>query len=188
MVGDPGQRTDVASKNPEVVARLRRDYEGWWKLVSARAGEYARIIIGDAKENPSRLTAHDWHGEGALKTWNQKSILEGPAANGFWAVHARAGRYTFELRRWPKELDLPLGAAYQHPADNRETTPGRAIPGIHKARIRIGAIDKTIDVDPAARAAVFELDLATGPGELQTWLISSDGSERGAYFVYARRA
>ena len=188
MVGDPGQRTDVASKNPEVVARLRRDYEDWWKLVSARAGEYARIIIGDAKENPARLTAHDWHGEGALKTWNQKSILEGPAANGFWAVHARAGRYTFELRRWPKELDLPLGAAYQHPADNRETTPGRAIPGIHKARIRIGAIDKTIDVDPAARAAVFELDLPAGPWELQTWLISSDGSDRGAYFVYARRA
>ena len=188
MVSDPGQRTDVASKNPEVLARLRRDYEVWWKLVSARAGEYARIIIGDPKENPSRLTAHDWHGEGALKTWNQKSILEGPAANGFWAVHARAGRYTFELRRWPKELDLPLEAAYQHPADNRETTPGRAIPGIHKARIRIGAIDKTIDVDPAARAAVFELDLPAGPGELQTWLISNDGTQRGAYFVYARRA
>lgn len=188
MVSDPGQRTDVASKNPEVVARLRRDYEDWWNLVSARASEYARIIIGDAKENPSRLTAHDWHGEGALTTWNQKSILEGPAANGFWAVHARAGRYTFELRRWPKELDLPLGAAYEHPADNRETTPGRAIPGIHKARIRLGAIDKTIEVDPAARAAVFELDLPAGPGELQTWLISNDGSERGAYFVYARRA
>ena len=188
MASDPGQRNDVASKNPDVVARLRRDYEDWWNLVSARAGEYARIIIGDPKENPSRLTAHDWHGEGALKTWNQKSILEGPAANGFWAVHARAGRYTFELRRWPKDLDLPLGAAYQHPADNRETTPGRAIPGIHKARIRIGAIDKTIDVDPAARAAVFELDLPAGPGELQTWLISSDGSDRGAYFVYARRA
>ncbi|MFN0100871.1 MAG: arylsulfatase [Bryobacteraceae bacterium] len=187
MRADPGQRNDVAARNPDIVTRLRRDYEDWWTLVSTRAGEYARIILGDPKENPARLTAHDWHGEGALKTWNQKSILQGPDANGFWAVDTRAGHYTFELRRWPKELDLPLGAAYKHAADNRETTPGRAIPGIHKARIRIGAIDKTIEVDPAAHAAVFTIDLPAGPAELQTWLISSDGSERGAYFLYTRR-
>lgn len=188
MRADPGQRNDVAAGHPDVVARLKSDYENWWKLVSARAGEYARIILGDPKENPARLTAHDWHGDGALKTWNQKSILEGPDANGFWAVHTRAGRYIFELRRWPKELDLSIGAAYKHPSDNRETTPGRAIPGIHKARMRIGAIDKTINIDPATHAAIFDLDLPAGPAELQTWLIASDGSERGAYFVYVRRA
>ena len=81
-----------------------------------------------------------------------------------------------------------MEVAYKHPADNRETTPGRAIRGIHKARIRIGAIDKTIDVDPTAHAAVYTIDLPAGPAELQTWLISSDGTERGAYFVYVRRA
>ena len=86
------------------------------------------------------------------------------------------------------ELDLALGAAYKNPAGNRETTPGRAIRGIHKARIRIGAIDRTIDVDPSAHAAVFTIDLPSGPAELQTWLISIDGTERGAYFVYVRRA
>jgi arylsulfatase A-like enzyme len=187
MRTDPAQRTDVAAQHPDIVARLTRDYEDWWKLVSARAGEYARIILGDPKENPARLTAHDWHGDGALKTWNQKAILQGPDANGFWAVLTRAGRYSFELRRWPKELDLPLGAGYQPPQDNRETTPGRAIAGIDKARIRIGNIDRTIDVTPAAHAAVFELDLPAGPAELQTWLLSGDGAERGAYFVYARR-
>ena len=184
---DAGQRTDVAAKHPEVVARLRRDYEDWWRLVSARAGEYARIVIGDPKENPARLTAHDWHGEGATKTWNQRSILQGPDANGFWAVQARAGRYSFELRRWPKELDLALGAGYTQPADNRESAAGRAIPGIHRARIRVGAVDMRMDIDPAANGAVFEIDLPAGPAELQTWLISKDGTERGAYFVYARR-
>lgn len=187
MRADPGQRNDVAARHPDVVARLKRDYEEWWKLVSARAGEYARIILGDPKENPSTLTAHDWHGEGATRAWNQQFILRGPDANGFWAVQTRAGRYTFELRRWPKELDLPLGAAYSPAPDNREKTPGRAIPGIHKARIRIGAVDRTIDIDPNAHAATFELDLPAGPAELQTWLISSDGAERGAYYVYAHR-
>jgi arylsulfatase A-like enzyme len=184
---DPSQKVDVAAKHPEVVARLKADYEKWWTLVSARASEYARIVLGDPKDNPARLTSHDWHGEGALRSWNQKAILEGPDANGFWAVQTKPGRYTFELRRWPREINLPLGAAYTHPAGNRETTPGRAIPGIHKARIRIGALDRTIDIDPAASAAKFELDLPGGPADLQTWLLSSDGSERGAYFVYAER-
>ncbi|MBL8241544.1 MAG: arylsulfatase [Bryobacterales bacterium] len=187
MRSDPGQRVDVASQHPDVVARLKASYEEWWTLVSARAGEYARIIIGDAKDNPAKLTAHDWHGDGALKTWNQRSILQGPDANGFWAVLVRAGRYRMELRRWPKEVGLALGAAYTPPPGNRETAPGRAIAGIERARIRIGAVDRTIDVDPAAPAAVFELELAAGPAELQTWLLSKDGSERGAYFLYAER-
>lgn len=184
---DAGQERDVAAEHPEVVARLRRDYEAWWAMVSKRAGEYARIVIGDARENPARLTSHDWHGAGAEKAWNHRSILQGPDVNGFWAVEARAGRYRIELRRWPKELDLPLGAGYAAPADYREKAAGRAIAGIEKARIRIGAVDKTVAVDGGSMAAVFEVDLPAGPAELQTWLLSNDGTERGAYFVYAER-
>jgi arylsulfatase A-like enzyme len=187
MRNDPGQRTDVSAQHPEIVARLKHDYEEWWTVVSARAGDYARIILGDPKENPSRLTAHDWHGDGALKTWNQKSILQGADANGFWAVDVRAGRYSIELRRWPRELDLPLGAPYRPPADNREDTQGRAISDIRKARVRIGAIDRTIAIDPTAHFAEFMLNLPAGPAALQTWFLSEDGSERGAYFVYTRR-
>ncbi len=184
---DPGQKNDVAAAHPEVLAKLKAEYEAWWKEVSARAGEYARIVLGSPSEPVSRLTAHDWHGEGALQTWNQASILRGPNANGFWAVEARGGRYRFELRRWPKELDLPLGAAYTPPADNREKTAGRAIGGIKTARIRIGKIEKTMAVSGVEKAAVFELAVPEGPAELQTWLVSEDGSERGAYFVYATR-
>ncbi len=187
MRKDPGQKTDVAGEHPDVVARLRRDYETWWAMVSKRAGEYARIILGDPHENPVRMTAHDWHGEGATKTWNQASILRGPDANGFWAVLVRAGKYRVELRRWPRELDLPLGAAYTPPADNREKSAGRAIGGIGKARLRVGSVDRTIAIDPAERAAIFEVDLPSGPAELQTWLISADGTERGAYYVYAEK-
>jgi arylsulfatase B len=184
---DAGQKRDVATENPEVVARLRAEYESWWAMVSKRAGEYARIILGDPKENPARLTAHDWHGTGALLAWNHQGILKGPDANGFWAVLTRAGRYRVELRRWPRELDLALGAGYVPPADYREKTVGRAIAGIHKARLRVGAIDRTMEVDPGAKAAVFTVDLPAGPFELQTWLLSSDGTERGAYYVYAER-
>ena len=102
-------------------------------------------------------------------------------------MEARAGRYTFELRRWPRELDLPLNAAYAPPAGNRESTPGRAIGGIKKARLRIGAVDKTVEVDDTQPAVRLTADLPAGPAELQTWLVSADGTERGAYYVYVRR-
>jgi len=187
MKTDPGQRVDVAAKHPEVVKRLKADYEQWWKMVSVRGNEYARIVLGDPAENPARLTAHDWHGEGALKTWNQKAILEGPEANGFWAVEVRKGRYLIELRRWPREVGLPLGSAYQNPAGNREMTPGRAIGGLHQARLRVGSVDVSKEIDPGETAVRFEVDLASGPAELQTWLKSKDGTERGAYFVYVER-
>jgi arylsulfatase B len=184
---DPGQRTDVAAQEPAVVARLRADYEGWWQMVSARAGEYARILIGDARENPVRLTAHDWHGAGALAAWNQRSILAGPAANGFWALEARAGRYRFALRRWPAEVNLPLGAAYTPEKGNRDQTPGKAIAGLRRARIRLGSLEREMPVDPGQAAVVFEVELAAGPVELQTWLEAADGSARGAYYVDVTR-
>ena len=183
---DPGQQTDLAAAQPQIVAQLRSAYESWWTTVSARGNEYARIILGDPHENPSRLTAHDWHGAGAEKIWNQRAIRQAPGVNGFWAVETRAGRYRFELRRWPEELRLSLSAPFADPSPNRETAAGRAVP-VTRARIRIGAEDRTIDVKPADTAAVFEFSLPAGPAELQTWLISPDGSERGAYYVYARR-
>jgi arylsulfatase B len=186
MAKDPGQRTDIAAANAPLVESLKSEYEKWWKVVSARANEYARIIIGDAKENPSRLTAHDWHGDDAVKAWNQRAIRQGPVANGFWAIEARAGRYRFELRRWPREVNLPLTAPYTDPAPNREEVQGKAIP-ITKARIQIGAQDMAIDCQPTDLAAVFEMTLPAGPAELRTWLITADGAERGAYFVYAER-
>ena len=187
MQADPGQRTDVAAGEPAVVARLRADYEKWWQMVSARAGEYARIIIGDARENPVRLTAHDWHGAGALAAWNQRSILAGPAANGFWALEARAGRYRFALRRWPAEVNLPLGAAYTPDRGNRDQTPGKAIAGLQKARIRLGSLEQEMAIDPGQPAVVFTVQLPAGPVELQTWLEAADGSSRGAYYVDVTR-
>jgi len=187
VLADPGQKTDLAGKEPAVVARLKSDYESWWRLVGARAGEYARIVIGDPKENPVRLTAHDWHGAGALATWNQKAILTGPVANGFWALEARPGRYRFALRRWPAELGLALGAAYTPEPGNREQTPGKAIVGLRRARIKLGGIERETSVDASKVAVTFELRLPAGPMELQTWLIAEDGTERGAYYVDVER-
>lgn len=185
---DPGQRQNVAAQHPQVVERLKHDYEIWWKDTSRRANEYVRIVLGNDRENPVRLTCHDWHGEnGAELTWNQRAIRKAPAANGFWTVEIeQTASYRIELRRWPKEVDLPINAPYRDPKPNRETTPGLAISAV-KARLSIGGVQQTQAIQPADKAAVFTLRLSRGPAELRTWFYDKDGTERGAYYVYVHR-
>ena len=188
MTADPGQRRNVAAEQPDVVARLTQSYDEWWRLASARNNDVVRIVIGHPRENPSRLTCHDWHGtEGA---WNQRAIRNGVAANGDWAVEVdRAGRYRIELRRWPKEVGLAIDAAFKDAEPNREEVPGKAI-AVARARLAVGPVDKTIEVKAGDVAAVFTVSLPAGPASLRTWFYGpADGAlERGAYFVYVEYA
>jgi arylsulfatase A-like enzyme len=175
---DPGQKDDVAGRNTDVVQRLRQAYEDWWADVSTRFDEYCQIVLGSDKENPTRLTCHDWHGGDDLPPWDQTQVLKGPPANGFWAVEVeQAGDYEFSLRRWPKEVDQPIHAAIPG---------GRAIQAT-RARLTIGDIERTGPVAPEAREVVFRVPLKPGQMKLQTWLTAEDGTARGAYFVYVRR-
>lgn len=184
---DPGQQSNIAADHPDVVKELSAAYEKWWEAASVRAGQFSRIVIGSEAENPARLTCHDWLSDGAMETWNQRGIRQAPAANGPWMVEvAAAGTYEIELRRWPRELDLPINAPFEDEEPNRETAKGVAI-GAAKARLTIAGHDETAAVGAEDNGVRFEVELEAGPAQLQTWFIGKDGTERGAYFVYARR-
>ncbi len=188
IVKDPGQKVNIAAKNASVVERLSREYDAWWKTASALNNAYVRIVLGNDRENPSRLTCHDWHGEGgADATWNQRAIRQGPAANGFWAVDVEtAGTYRIELRRWPREVDLPINATYRDAKPNREKVPGKAISAI-RAKLSLAGVEQTRPVAGEDKAATFTVQLPRGPAELRTWFYGQDGTERGAYFVYVEK-
>jgi arylsulfatase A-like enzyme len=98
MVADPYELKDVADQHPEVVERMRKGYEEWFKDVSSTRG-YApvRIHLGSAQENPVVLTRQDWRGPRA--GW-------GPKDRGYWEVYAAAGRYTVTVHFAP----APAGA------------------------------------------------------------------------------
>jgi len=173
MTADPGQKQDVAAEHPEVVRQLAAFYEKWWQDVSARHGEYCRIVLGADQENPAALTAHDWH-EGS-PPWSQGHIRSGSKANGFWAVEvARDGEYEIELRRWPKE------------AGEKPINEG---PGVKAttARLTIGEVDQTVPVPADAVGVTFRVELKAGPARLQSWLADEKGDSRGAYYAYVRR-
>lgn len=96
MKADPFEKSDVAAKHPEVVARLKKDYDAWFKDVSGtRPDNYAppRILLGTAHEDPVVLTRQDWRGA----DW-------GPKANGHWEVRVtEAGEYDVTLLFKPRD-------------------------------------------------------------------------------------
>jgi len=184
---DPGQKINLAAHHPEVVATLKAAYDSWWDRVSVGGKEYVRIVIGSDQENPSRLNSMDWHGDGSELSWNQAQIRTAPLANGFWALEvSRTGRYRFELRRWPREVDLPIDAPYLDAKPNREKTPGVAIAAT-TAQLMIGDVHQTKPVSPGAKFVAFECDLPKGPAALRTAFYDAVLNERGAYYVYVER-
>ena len=117
---------------------------------------------------PANLPCHDWHTNNGPVPWNHGHIRKGPVANGFWAVNfEKAGKYEITLRRWPSREEKKIGAT--------------------KARIRIGTLEKSQDVNPGENGSTFKLDVPAGKTRLQTWLQRTDGKTCGAYFVEVRR-
>jgi arylsulfatase A-like enzyme len=90
IVSDPDETTDVSAQHPDIVDKMRRGYEAWFKDVCARGFDPPRIELGTPHDNPVVLTRQDWRAPHA--GWNGSSICH-------WEVHvAEAGDYEITLR------------------------------------------------------------------------------------------
>ncbi len=186
LAADPMQQQNVADQHPEVVAKMRAHLDSWWGEVEDLANEPQRVTIGSDAENPLMLTACEW-----LDVFvdQQGQIRRGVRKNGYWHLDvAEAGEYEFELRRWPREADTALRAglpAIQLTAGSRG--PGVALP-IAQARIRLGHLTMSKQVEEHDLSAVFQVTLERGPVRLHTWFDDEDGEAiAGSYYVYVRR-
>jgi len=172
---DPAQKNNIAAANPEIVERLRAEYEKWWSELSEQFDKYCHIVLGSDKQNPTRLMSHDWHE--CNPPWSQGAVRAASKANGFWAVEVeRDAEYEIALRRWPIELDAPINAA----------ASGKAI-NATQARIAIAGVDQTKPVPAGAKEVKFRVALKRGKTRLQTWFIEANGQSRGAYYAYVKR-
>ena len=166
---DPLQKTNL-SERPELaglVTALKGAYETWWSEVSARALEYSRVVLGTPAQPRVCLYSHDWHNDSSVGDagvpWNQGMVAAALPENGFSAVEfSQAGKWRFELRRWPEEIggETTLTSALRTPVvhgDHHKDQPslGVALP-IHTARIRIWDGEKVLadlrqEADPGRR-------------------------------------
>lgn len=177
MAADPGQTRNLAEHYPDVFRRLRLAHERWWAEVSPGLEEYCPISIGADEENPTTLGAMDVLGDVA---WNQRQIRQAMKTTGRWAVQVeRDGHYIFRLRRWPRELGLPIDAILRD-EESVQINPTQA-------RLSIGGFETTVSVTPGAEAVTIEADLKAGRTDLEAWFVDEAGEERGAYYVDVQR-
>ena len=165
MEADRGQTRNVAADHADVVGRLTAEYESWWSSMTAAGHDPVPIIVGTERENPTLLSAHDWHAKKV--PWDQSVVKEDPPLNGDWVLKvATSGRYRITLRQRPEEARHPIDAV--------------------KARVRIGESERSADVAPGAVSIAFDLDLPEGPARLQSWITDAKGVTRGAYYASLR--
>lgn len=187
---DPEQRQDVSARNQETVSRLREEHERWWNEIIHNLHEYCPITIGSDAENPTRLDALDVMGDVA---WSQTHIVLAQKSTGKWKVNVeKCGEYRFSLRRWPKELNLPIDDAVSSEEAKRHiyaTESGECHTITPRnARLIIFDQEKILPVEPGCREATFHIHLTqTGTTQLEAWFIDQDGEARGAYYVYVER-
>jgi len=163
---DPGQQTDVAASQRDVVESLRSAYEQWWQSLEPVFDEEVRIGLGSEAENPTLLCCHDWHGEPIPVM--QDTVAKDPAQNGYWSVDVlRGGRYEFRLRSRPPGVSKAIGATV--------------------ARLKVGNVEHSATVDANAEEAVLTVDLPAGSAHVSTEFLSDDRPARGAYYVEIRR-
>jgi arylsulfatase B len=194
---DPGQQQDVAGAHPDTVAELRKRYDAYWDEVGLERQPYPRPIVGSDFEEETWLTCDAWIPDRKRPyTWNQPHVLNAAQNGGFWPVEiARAARYRFEVRRWPKEVHAPITAALPASGTGDITSQGKpvrlgtgkAIPAV-RVILEAGGREVTGDIGPADPAAVFELDLPAGPLNVRAWLVDEAGKRRSAYYIYVRPA
>jgi arylsulfatase A-like enzyme len=187
---DPEQRSDVACRHPEVVERLRQAHETWWQKVEPGLAPYCPVVLGSDAENPARLDAFDVLGD---VVYVQSLVAQGKASGGKWAVEfQRPGRYRFELRRWPEELDWPMDADISPEAFEKliihwpGSKPARVVP--KAAQITLSGQTHQFDVDPTRPGASIELEVQeAGATTLEAYFLEDQGQKRGAYYVYVHR-
>ena len=163
---DPSQTKNVANQHPEVTQTLYADYERWFNDVTEEGRPYNRFLLGTRDENPTRFTVRDWHPTEGGVIWKMELVEDDALfVNGFWAVDVqRSGRYEIRIARYPEDAEAPAEA--------------------NQARIQIGNIEKTAELNSKDIAATFQVDLKKGPALLKTWMRDAQtGQERGAYHI-----
>ena len=201
LTTDPGQTRDAAAEFPAVVKDLHQAYQRYWDSVSAKdTGWRGRPIIGSSKAPVVELSAEDWYSTKGACPWNQGSVAAGRGAFGRWPVRfAEAGRYEFEVRRWPREAAAPLAGIPAAKPSIDALLPSGAITGllydgvpkalpVARVRLKLGA--KVLETSASVDSFVsFTTEVETGPADIEATLLDASGKELcGAFYISARKA
>jgi arylsulfatase len=186
---DPGQEKNLASQNPEVLAKMRAYYEAWWEKNVSVLDDYQAISLGAPQENPVHLTSSDWQDVYADNPTHVSNAVGGPRGGPWNVFIERDGEYQISLSRWPPEHNLPLAAG--RPVQKMavgELPEGKAMP-IGGATLTIAGQSASTKTKPEDKAALFKVRLKGGVRtRLHAWFLDSAGNDLcGAFYAVVTR-
>jgi len=162
---DPGQQRNVAAEHPEIVKAMTEHYQRWHAEAKPLFDKPRHIILGAEEARSVMLYSNDWVGGYC----DHRGNLYKANTTGYWDVIVEhAGEYSFELRRWPFEADLPIAGG-----DRQDSSRG-ARP-IARASLTIGGEQCTADIAPDDKGAVFTVKLKAGETRLETLFMNKEG-------------
>jgi len=172
---DPHQDTNLASKHPEVLEAMRKNYDQWWKEMQEPFAQTRWIHLGSDNANPTMLYSSDWQGSYAD---NRGNLVSGDR-KGYWNVRVtRDGLYEFTLYRW-------------WPHSDKQLTEGRGAVPISSASVEIGDVKLKGNVPQdkeGAKSVSFTARLEVGEYRLQTMFFDKNGKALcSAYYTQVER-
>ena len=182
---DAGQRENIIKKYPKKAKELAEAYDLWWNDIAEDAAIDNLISIGNPKDSPTLLTAHDWHAENS-SPWNQKIIRNVQMSNGYWLLNIEeTGDYKVKLYRWPPAINQkfdqkqPIGDK----VDGGTPYPiGKGV-DFKSAKIKINEIEQVTNKSINDTYFEFRVSLKKGRAQFQTWVTDKEKNTLGAYYI-----
>lgn len=194
---DPAQTQDIAGEHPEVVARLRREFDAYWAHVTPDHRSPPAPIVGTAHDDEIFLSTMEYR---ESRLWNHAHLAVGPDAVGEWHVRvASTGEYDIEVRRWPRETDATMTGVPEVTKTVDAWGPDGPRPAmiygdelvalpIAEVEIAIGGQVHRRKVAAEAESVLFSVGLEAGPATLRATYFDPAGERLSdAYYVYLRK-
>src|SRR5262249_1630445 len=179
LAADPGQKGDGAKENADVVGQMQKHYDAWWAKVEPKLTDFVPTSIGADKQKVVALTCSDWQDVYCDNSGHVRQAAGGPQG-GKWSIFVESdGDYEIALRRWPRELDLPL--------DGKPDAMAKAFP-IAAARVTIGKEDVAVKAAPGAKELLVKVKLTKGKTQLHAWFQDAKGVDQcGAFYAWVQK-
>ena len=176
---DRAQSNNLAATRPEITEKLRAYYGRWWSQLGEKIYEFVPISIGAVRQPLVALFSSDWQDVYCDSAGAVRSAVGGPRGGHWNILVEREGDYEIALRRWPREIDLPLGA--------QSGPQSKALP-IKAAKVSVAGLEVSAQTSPVEKEVILRLRLPAGRTQLQAWFQDGSGQDlSGAFYAYIER-
>lgn len=180
---DPGQHKNIIEQYPEIAKELANSYKQWWQHTTGQGTPTMRAIIGSDKENPLRITSHDW----MAKNTHQVGHTVGFGTD-HWAKRGWLGKESgFEISPW--KVTAEQAGQYQFTVYLHDKQANKTIPKSF-AHLTLNGKLLTKKIAEDTSSVTFESHLEQGDLDIKAWFDNNeDSSDKplATFYLYIER-